>query len=71
MHPTIALPAVKAQTRPWAHGGDGVSEELFRDFWWLIFPLFGMIVAIIGAARDSDRTEAILRDARARLEHDQ
>lgn len=24
------------------------GEELFRDFWWLIFPLFGMLMAVWG-----------------------
>jgi len=48
-----------------------MSEELFRDFWWLIFPLFGMVMAIVGRLQDNNRTDEILRDARARLEHDQ
>ena len=23
-------------------------EEFFRDFWWLMFPVFGMFIAVIG-----------------------
>jgi hypothetical protein len=45
-----------------------MGEQLFRDFWWLIFPVFGMVMSIIGFARDSARAETILRDARANLE---
>ncbi len=45
-----------------------MSEELFRDFWWLMFPVFGMVMAILGMARDSARDDAILRQARDRLE---
>jgi hypothetical protein len=28
-----------------------MTEELFRDFWWLMFPLFGMVMCVIGATR--------------------
>lgn len=42
--------------------------ELFRDFWWLMFPVFGMVMAIIGMTRDSAADDAILRQARERLE---
>ncbi|MGH6949876.1 MAG: hypothetical protein ACREH4_03330 [Vitreimonas sp.] len=45
-----------------------MTEELFRDFWWLIFPIFGMVMAVIGYARDNTRDDAILRNARERLE---
>jgi hypothetical protein len=41
---------------------------LFRDFWWLMFPVFGMVMAVWGMARDSSRDEAVLRQARERLE---
>ncbi len=45
-----------------------MSEELFRDFWWLIFPVFGMVMAIVGAIQHGARADAVLRDARERLE---
>lgn len=48
-----------------------MSEELFRDFWWLMFPIFGMVMAVIGRLRDNAREDAILRGARARLERGQ
>jgi hypothetical protein len=48
-----------------------MSEELFRDFWWLIFPIFGMVMAIMGMAQEGRRQDAILRDARRQLERDQ
>lgn len=45
-----------------------MSEELFRDFWWLMFPVFGMVMAVLGVLRDNTRDDRILRDARDRLE---
>lgn len=48
-----------------------MTEDLFRDFWWLIFPVFGMVMALWGMIRDGGRQDAILRDARNRLERDQ
>ena len=45
-----------------------MTVELFRDFWWLMFPVFGMVMAILGMARDNAREDAILRQARDRLE---
>jgi len=45
-----------------------MSEELFRDYWWLIFPIFGMVMAVIGVIQDNASAERILRDARGRLE---
>lgn len=45
-----------------------MTEELFRDFWWLMFPVFGMVMAVIGCLRDNSRDEAILRAAREQLE---
>lgn len=45
-----------------------MAVELFRDFWWLMFPVFGMVMAIFGMARDSARNDAVLRQARERLE---
>ena len=48
-----------------------MTEELFRDFWWLMFPIFGMVMAVLGMARDNAREDAVLRDARAKLGRDQ
>lgn len=45
-----------------------MSEELFRDFYWLIFPLFGMVMAVFGMIADNRRQDAILRNAREQLE---
>ena len=47
-----------------------MTLELFRDFWWLMFPLFGMVTAVWGMARDNARNDAILRRARDRLERE-
>ena len=43
-------------------------EELFRDFWWLMFPIFGMVMAILGVSREDARDARILREAREKLE---
>jgi hypothetical protein len=48
-----------------------MSEELFRDFWWLIFPVFGMVMAVLGCRNDARREERVLREARANLERAQ
>lgn len=45
-----------------------MTEELFRDYWWLMFPVFGMVVAILGAARDSAYQDRVIREAREKLE---
>lgn len=45
-----------------------MTEELFRDFWWLMFPVFGMVMAILGLARDNANEDRVLREARQRLE---
>ncbi|WP_156767806.1 hypothetical protein [Candidatus Viadribacter manganicus] len=45
-----------------------MSEELFRDFWWLMFPVFGMVMAILGAARTGAYQDQVIRDAREKLE---
>ncbi|MEZ5957415.1 MAG: hypothetical protein R3C27_09430 [Hyphomonadaceae bacterium] len=47
-----------------------MTEELFRDFWWLMFPLFGMVMAILGLARDNANENQVLRQARQKLERD-
>ena len=43
-------------------------EELFRDFWWLLFPMSWMLIAIINAVRGNAADERVLRDAREQLE---
>ena len=30
-----------------------MTVELFRDFWWLMFPIFGMVMAVWGMAREN------------------
>jgi hypothetical protein len=45
-----------------------MAVELFRDFWWLMFPLFGTVMAVWGMARDNAEHDAIVRNARDRLE---
>jgi hypothetical protein len=45
-----------------------MTEELFRDFWWLMFPAFGMVMAILGMARDGAYQDTVIRDAREKLE---
>ena len=45
-----------------------MTVELFRDFWWLMFPAFGMVMAVWGMARDGAEREEILRQAREKLE---
>jgi len=43
-------------------------EDLFRDFWWLLFPISWMVIAIINAAKDSSADERVLREAAENLE---
>jgi hypothetical protein len=45
-----------------------MTEELFRDYWWLMFPVFGMVMAILGAARDGACQDHVIRQARENLE---
>lgn len=44
-----------------------MSEELFRDFWWLIFPIFGMVMAVIGAVQENRRIDDVCERARREL----
>jgi hypothetical protein len=39
------------------------------DFWWLIFPLFGIVMAVCGMAREDARED--LGKALEQLEHKQ
>lgn len=36
-------------------------EDLFRDFWWLIFPIFGMFMAVRGGV-SGERTQQRVLD---------
>lgn len=45
-----------------------MTEELFRDYWWLMFPVFGMVMAILGMARDRAYQDRVIREAREKLE---
>lgn len=45
-----------------------MSEELFRDFWWLIFPIFGMVMAVTRVVRDGRRSDDVIERARRGLE---
>lgn len=35
-------------------------EELFRDFWWLIFPVFGMGMGLLGMFSTERRSREVL-----------
>lgn len=35
-------------------------EELFRDFWWLMFPIFGMVMALTGTFTSERRTRNVI-----------
>lgn len=37
-----------------------MTEELFRDYWWLIFPVFGMGMAMWGMVSSERRTRNVL-----------
>lgn len=45
-----------------------MAAELFRDFWWLMFPIFGMVMAILGMAQDNRRADDVLARSRRELE---
>ncbi|MGH6949875.1 MAG: hypothetical protein ACREH4_03325 [Vitreimonas sp.] len=36
------------------------AEELFRDFWWLMFPLFGLVMAAWGMASSEGRSKRVM-----------
>ncbi|GIK48911.1 MAG: hypothetical protein BroJett013_16080 [Alphaproteobacteria bacterium] len=48
-----------------------MTGEPFRDLWWLVFPLFGMAMAVFGLVRDSRAQDAVIRRARERLQRGQ
>ncbi|MGD9967720.1 MAG: hypothetical protein AB7T59_14455 [Hyphomonadaceae bacterium] len=35
-------------------------EEFFRDFWWLMFPVFGMCIAVIGMFQAENRSRQVM-----------
>lgn len=35
-------------------------EEFFRDFWWLMFPVFGMVIALIGMFQAESRGRQVM-----------
>jgi Flp pilus assembly protein TadB len=35
-------------------------EEFFRDFWWLMFPVFGMFIAVIGMFQSENRSRQVM-----------
>lgn len=35
-------------------------EELFRDFWWLIFPIFGMGMSVWGMVHSERRSHSVI-----------
>lgn len=37
-----------------------MTEELFRDFWWIIFPIFGMAMAWGGMASSERKSAKVL-----------
>jgi len=45
-----------------------MSEDLFRDFWWLVFPVFGMAMALFGVLQENRRIDQIHDRARRQLE---
>jgi hypothetical protein len=45
-----------------------IAVELFRDFWWLMFPVFGMVMAAWGMARDRRDADEVIARARRDLE---
>lgn len=44
-----------------------MSEQLFRDFWWLIFPLVGLVVGAVGMLEDERGANAVINRARREL----
>lgn len=45
-----------------------MTVELFRDFWWLTFPIFGMVIAVCGMTRENRAVDEIIERARRNLE---
>lgn len=45
-----------------------MALELIGDFWWLMFPIFGMVTAGWGMAREARAADEVLERARRNLE---
>ena len=45
-----------------------MTVELFRDFWWLMFPIFGMVMAVLGMTRENRAADETIARARRNLE---
>jgi hypothetical protein len=45
--------------------------DLIRDFWWLAFPAFGMVMAAWGMAQEDRRIDAEIARWRRNLENGQ
>lgn len=45
-----------------------MTVELVRDFWWLMFPMFGMVIAAWGMAREARAEDEVIARARRELE---
>jgi hypothetical protein len=43
--------------------------DLVREFWWLIFPVFGMVMALWGMAQSEGRAKSTISMLRAYAEH--
>jgi hypothetical protein len=48
-----------------------MTEELFRDFWWLMVPIFGMVMAVLGMTREARAEDEVIARARRQLEQRQ
>ncbi|MEZ5959809.1 MAG: hypothetical protein R3C30_05205 [Hyphomonadaceae bacterium] len=35
-------------------------EELFRGYWWLMFPIFGMFIALLGMFQAENRSRQVM-----------
>lgn len=35
-------------------------EHLFRDYWWLMFPIFGMVMAVLGMQQSEQRSRQLV-----------
>lgn len=36
-------------------------EELFRGYWWLMFPVFGMFIALVGMFQAENRSRQVMK----------
>jgi hypothetical protein len=45
-----------------------MTVELFYDFWWLMFPIFGMVMAVLGMTPENRAADEVIERARHNLE---